>query len=146
VLRHHPQAVQQYVQRGQAHAELGDHGRAEQDLQRALQLDGNQVEALSQLAWLWATCPSAAHRHGARAVEYATRACELSGWRDPYHLETLAAACAEAGDFPAALKWQQKAQEDRAYREHLGARADERVQMYAQGLPYRAARRGELPA
>ena len=55
--------------------------------------DGND------LAWLLATAPDARFRDGPRAVEHATRACELSGWRDAAALDTLAAAYAET---PAA--------------------------------------------
>ena len=55
---------------------------------------------------VWATGPVSAHRDGKRAVESATRACELSGWRDADALTVLATSCAEVGDFGAAQKWQ----------------------------------------
>ena len=38
------------------------------------------------------------------AVEVATLSCQLSEWKDADCLDTLAAACAETGDFPAAIK------------------------------------------
>ena len=37
------------------------------------------------LAWLLAACPEGKYRDGKRAVELATKACELSGWRYNYH-------------------------------------------------------------
>ena len=67
------------------------------------------VEAHSRSAWLRATCPDAQYRDGKLAVESARRTCELTDWHNPGELEVLAAACAEAGDFGSAVKWQEKA-------------------------------------
>ncbi len=66
------------------------------------------VEAHSRSAWLRATCPDAQYRDSKLAVESARRACELTNWHNPGELEVLAAACAEAGDFGSAVKWQEK--------------------------------------
>jgi hypothetical protein len=58
----------------------------------------------------------------------------LTGWKDAFKLETLAAACAEAGDFAAAVRWQEKALEL-----HTGdpKPARERLALYRQRRPYR---------
>ena len=61
------------------------------------------------VAWILTKCPDERIRDGKRAVESATKACELSGWKEPISLETLAAACALSGDFESAVKWQTKA-------------------------------------
>ena len=46
-----------------------------------------------------ATSPDAKLRNGRRAIELATRACELTKYKAAYILSTLAAAYAETGDF-----------------------------------------------
>ena len=58
---------------------------------------------LDELAWLLATYPDSNSRDGAEAVRLAERACELTDRRVPALLATLAAAYAEAGDFPRAV-------------------------------------------
>jgi len=92
---------------------------------------------LNNLAWLRATCPDPAFRDGEEAVKYAMRACELSGWRQPSCLGTLASAYAEAGDFATAIEWQEKALEGASYRAKHGEMARLRLRLYADGRAYR---------
>ncbi len=61
------------------------------------------------LARILATCYKDEIRDGGRAVQEATRACELTGWRDPDCLDTLAAAYAETGDYDSAVARQKQA-------------------------------------
>src|SRR5438876_6784972 len=55
------------------------------------------------IAWVLATAPDASIRDGIKAVEFAQRAVEPSGGRDPKFLRTLAAAYAESGRFSEAI-------------------------------------------
>ena len=55
-----------------------------------------------------ASCPDARFRNGELAITSATRACELTNWKDRGALSRLAAAYAEAGDYAQAVVWQQK--------------------------------------
>ena len=64
--------------------------------------------AHNNLAWLLATCPVDGLRNGHEAVEHATWACQATEWSRPHFLGTLAAACAEIGDFDQAVRLQQR--------------------------------------
>ena len=72
-----------------------------------------------------------------KAVEYATKACELSGWKDAGHLSTLAAAQAEAGKFEEAVKWQRKAMGVGKYTGKEGEKAKRMLKLYEANKPYR---------
>ena len=67
------------------------------------------AEVHRTLARILATCNNDEVRDGPRALREATRACELTQWRDPDCLDTLAAAYAEVGDYRSAVAWQTKA-------------------------------------
>ena len=115
-----------------------EYGRAIADYDRAIRLDPNDARAHNSRAWIQATCPDAKFRDGKTAVESATKACELSGWKAPSHIDTLAAAYAEAGGFDAAVKWQSRAIE-------LASDPKEkdddrtRLELYRAKKPYRGA-------
>jgi len=82
-------------------------GRAEEahsHLQKALERAPNDAEAQKNMAWILATCPDARFRNGAKAVELAERANELTKGRNPVMAVTLAAAYAEVGRFSDAIK------------------------------------------
>ena len=55
--------------------------------------------------------PEQRFRDAKRAIEQATRACELTQWKDSAYLDTLAAAYADAGKFDKAAEFEQKAVE-----------------------------------
>lgn len=77
--------------------------------QQVLDVDTNSIFALNNLATLLAMDSDPQLRDGARAVSLAERACELSQYREPVIIYTLAAAYAEAGRFNEALATGEKA-------------------------------------
>jgi hypothetical protein len=81
------------------------------DCRTAIQLDTNSAAAYNNLAWMMAVAPDEKFRDGTKAVEYASRACDLTGWKEPYCLGTLAAAYAESGVYEKAVDWQTKSLE-----------------------------------
>jgi len=82
---------------------------ARSDFQSALDREPDNFQFLNQLAWLFCTCPEAGVRSVERAKSLAERANELASGLDPSILDTLAAACAEGGDFARASVWMEKA-------------------------------------
>jgi tetratricopeptide (TPR) repeat protein len=67
------------------------------------------AEILNSRAWLLATCPDSSVRNGRLAVADAKKACELHIWDYASEIDTLAAACAEAGDFDSAARYEERA-------------------------------------
>lgn len=120
--------------RASAFDKLGRHQEAIRDYEEALRLDPRDDETLDSFAWLLATVANPGLRDGKRAVELAREACELTQWKEPNHLDTLAAAYARSGDFGSAVKWQAKALEDPDFRKVR--EAQERLALYRARKPY----------
>ena len=116
----------------------GEFAEAISGYETAVRVDPDRALAFNDLAWLRATCVVAEFRDGAKAVEEATKASELTNWKKAHYVGTLAAAYAEAGDFDSAVKWQKKTidlltEEE----EELRADFEERLKLYQSGKPYR---------
>ena len=131
------------VRRGQANERLGRYENSLKEYDRVLSLKpmiGSRALAKSARAWVLATCPNAALRNGQQAVADAKAACNLSSWGEWDYIDTLAAACAEAGDFDSAIKFEQKAISKAKDADAIKG-AQMRLALYEQHKPYRDAAR-----
>jgi eukaryotic-like serine/threonine-protein kinase len=94
------------------------------------------ADALRRLAWIYATCPYPELRDGGKAVACAEKALTVSSRKNAGLLDILAAACAEAGDFPGAISAEKEAigllQSEEAKREFAS-----RLKLYEAHMPYR---------
>ena len=102
------------------------------------------LHQLNDRAWKFATLADPSGRDGTKAVEYAKKACDQTDWKNPFYLDTLAAAYAEAGDFEQAVRYQRQAVEHPSakllMREDFSA-AKQRLEQYQRREPYRQGKR-----
>ncbi len=97
-IRLDPKYDSAYVGRGNVHKRQQNYDQALADYARAVEVNPKSARGWNSLAWTLAVCPKDGVRDAKKAVEYATRACELSEWKNASLLDTLAAAYAESGD------------------------------------------------
>ncbi|MGD0350884.1 MAG: glycosyltransferase family 39 protein [Verrucomicrobiota bacterium] len=101
---HETPAAIQNVQLAGQFEKAGEVEKAVQFYRKALDADANDPVALNNLAWILATTGKPGLRDGREAVRLATRAVGLTDSRMPVFMGTLAAAYAEAGQFPEAVQ------------------------------------------
>lgn len=134
-IRLDPDYAAAYSNRGECRAQKREYQQALDDYAHAIEQESRFASPYALRARLWAACSEERFRDGAAAVESATTACELSGWKNPLYIATLAAAYAEAEEFDKAVKWQQKAIELAA--ENAPQEFQHRLELYKQKQPYR---------
>lgn len=137
-----PKSPNAYNNRGYFWNAKGDARRAIADFDLVIKLDPKFADAHDSLALIFATSADPKVRNGKRAVELAQKACELSGFGNPYYLNTLAAAQAEAGNFKAAADTQSKALAMKAFSPAGQESAAARLKLYQAGRPFHETPRG----
>lgn len=137
ILRHDGADTSALTGRAIAWNAKGEFGQAQADYDAAIAANPEHALALNNRGWLRATCPDAGLRDGIKAVQDARQACELTHWADPIHLDTLAAAYAETGQYAEAVRWQAKALDDPRFATEHGDEARERLRLYESAKPYR---------
>jgi tetratricopeptide (TPR) repeat protein len=79
-----------------------------EEWQKVLAIQPDNGNAMSNLAWVFATSPDDSLRDGVNAVQLAQEAVRISARRIPLLFRTLAAAYAETGDFSKAIQTAQE--------------------------------------
>jgi serine/threonine-protein kinase len=88
------------------YAEQKLHSEAIQHYKEALQIEPNSAESHNNLAWLYATCEDPKWRDPHAALEHAGRAVELTKWKEPEFIDTLAEANYASGSYQEAVRVQ----------------------------------------
>jgi len=94
---------------GNTYLAMGEVNEGLSHYRKAIEIDPNDIDATSSLAWVLATWPNAPVRDGTKAVELAERADAFTGHKSQMASTSLAAAYAETGRFPEAIKTAQRA-------------------------------------
>ncbi len=133
---------------GTAFIQIGRVSEAVAHFRKAMTINPLNVEALNNMALVLATSPETGMRNGTEAVELAERADNLTGSANASISATLAAAYAEAGRFPDAVKTAKSAVQLATNRGNT-ALADAiraQIRLYQSGLPYRYNSQPSVPA
>ena len=130
-----------------AHHNIGDVFASQQDFmkakfyyERAFEINSNNLMLMNKLAWLLATCPDDTVRDGVRAVELAQKACNITSYKEPGLLNTLAAAYAEADKYTEAVETANKALNLAKYQNNEPVYIEQiqlHLEQYKQGKPFR---------
>ena len=148
-IAHYQKAVELKPEFGEAHYDLanaflqrGEEGEALAHFQRVLELQPQNIQAGNNLALLLATSTNGAIRDGSKAVTLAERMNQIAGGGQPVILVTLAAAYAEAGQFPKAVETAQRALQlaNGQGNAALGETIAGHVKLYQNGTPLRIGR------
>lgn len=154
IIRRQPDHWQARRLRGDAYLSVNEHAKAIDDYEAALKTKAAPDEEadpnpdamsktarsglLNNLAWVLATTPKDDLRNGKRSIELATEASELTEFKEPHILSTLAAAYAESGDFEKAIEWASKAVELGKEQKHDQLeQLEKELESYRAGKPWR---------
>src|ERR1700686_351091 len=98
-----------YESKARSCIDYGRYDQAKKSLEQAVHLQPADPTTLNDLGGMLATSKDNRVRDGRRAAAVAMKACKLSGWKNAFSIDTLAAAAAAMGNFADAVKYQQLA-------------------------------------
>jgi type IV pilus biogenesis/stability protein PilW len=117
-------------------AQDGKFAEAIAQYEKCVTITPDDPDTLGNLAWLYATCPEAAARNGRRALELAQELQKLGDGNSPHTFDVLAAAYAETGQFPLAVKMAEKAVALTVSEDPAGGMRHKLLSLYKSGKPY----------
>jgi Flp pilus assembly protein TadD len=134
-----PEDARPYYLMGKADLRLGKSAEAVGHFREAFRHNPNDYEATTWLARVLAADENPAVRNGVEAVSFAERAAKLTGGTQPFVLDTLAMAYAEAGRFGNAHTAEQKALQVAAAlgQQKTIPEMQERLRLFQNNQPYR---------
>jgi tetratricopeptide (TPR) repeat protein len=137
-LRTDANQVEIYKSLGLVYSKLGKYEQAIQVWTKARELQPDNIDFLNNLAWVLATSGDVSSQDAAKAIELSKRACELTGYKEPAMLDTLAAAYAAAGRFNDANSTAEQAFNlaKASRQEKLSSEIQMRLKLYKAGQPY----------
>ncbi len=99
--------IDTYIRKGNSWEKKGEYDKAISEYDKAIDLYPKYSIAYNSFAWLLATVENVNYRDGLKAEKLAKKAVELK--RTAHHLDTLAAALAENGNFLDAVRVEKEA-------------------------------------
>ncbi len=133
-----PDQAEVYANLAIAYMQLGKYESAIVNRDKAVELEPDDPDVLNNLAWLLATAGDISLEDANKSVEFAERACELTGNKKPDYLDTLAVSYAAAGRFEEAVKTAEKAFDIATAngQEVLASELQNRIKLYRAGQKY----------
>ena len=119
--------------------EKGQLREAIKHYEKAVEIAPQSVPALTNLAWLLATCADGSYRNGSKALELARQADQLSRGTNALVLRSLAAAYAENSEFEKAIGTARTAMQLARMQGNnsLVMDLEQQSALYRLGVPYR---------
>jgi protein O-mannosyl-transferase len=119
--------------------EKGQLREAIKHYEKAVEIAPQSVPALTNLAWLLATCADGSYRNGSKALELARQADQLSRGTNALVLRSLAAAYAENSEFEKAIRTARTAMQLARMQGNnsLVMDLEQQSALYRLGVPYR---------
>ena len=126
-----------YRTRGVAFFAKGDYPAAASNYANAKRMAPNDDIILNNVAWFKATCPDGSFRNGAAAIQESRKACEIAKWKDADHLDTLAVAYAETGEFDNAIRYETQALNTKGVPNGTRKKMQKHLRVFQQHKPWR---------